>query len=49
MTYDHQNKRISTERLVLRLFQKSDAEAVTNSAIIIIFIKIHYTYLIHTL
>ncbi|MDH5163015.1 GNAT family N-acetyltransferase [Heyndrickxia oleronia] len=29
MTYDHQNKRISTERLVLRLFQKSDAEAVT--------------------
>ncbi|NYV66904.1 GNAT family N-acetyltransferase [Bacillus sp. Gen3] len=30
MTYDHQNKRISTERLVLRLFQKSDAEAVTN-------------------
>ncbi|MCI1615892.1 GNAT family N-acetyltransferase [Heyndrickxia oleronia] len=29
MTYDHQNKRISTERLVLRLFQKSDAVAVT--------------------
>ncbi|HWO77405.1 MAG TPA: GNAT family N-acetyltransferase [Bacillus sp. (in: firmicutes)] len=29
MIYNHQNKTITTERLVLRLFQKSDAEAVT--------------------
>jgi [ribosomal protein S5]-alanine N-acetyltransferase len=29
MIYNHQNKTISTKRLVLRLFQKSDAAAVT--------------------
>ena len=29
MIYDNQNKTIATERLTLRLFQKSDAEAVT--------------------
>jgi len=29
MIYDNQNKTITTERLVLRLFQKSDAAAVT--------------------
>jgi RimJ/RimL family protein N-acetyltransferase len=29
MKYDHQNKTITTKRLVLRLFQQSDAEAVT--------------------
>ncbi|SES66466.1 Protein N-acetyltransferase, RimJ/RimL family [Oceanobacillus limi] len=29
MNYDEKNKKIITERLVLRLFQKSDAEAVT--------------------
>ncbi len=29
MIYDHQNKTITTKRLVLRLFQKSDAAEVT--------------------
>lgn len=29
MIYDNQNKTITTERLVLRIFQKSDAAAVT--------------------
>ncbi|MEH7356867.1 GNAT family N-acetyltransferase, partial [Neobacillus drentensis] len=29
MIYDNQNKTITTKRLVLRLFQKSDAVAVT--------------------
>lgn len=29
MGYDYQNKIITTERLVLRLFKKSDAKAVT--------------------
>ncbi|GAA1382905.1 hypothetical protein GCM10009597_39980 [Peribacillus frigoritolerans] len=49
MIYDNLNKTITSKRLVLRVFQKSDAVAVTNFVIIIIFIKIHCTYLIHTL
>ena len=47
MKYDEGNKMITYERLVIRLFQESDAVNVATFVITIIFIKIHFIYLIH--